>query len=240
MRNTSAIILTLTIILLISACSKKKRLEGTWFHEYSYFSPYENDSLTVVSFYENTGTTERYQLDKSDAHWTFFKYTVNEIDYSNISFISKDKYVYMIPDSLKEKAHIRDNFEFTRVSKDIKPHRILLSLYNNFFQEMSRMTLDTVFDGSIFCSLKLEEQEGETLAEMGNKIKYFFDKEMQSLPVSEETFKYDKVEGAVYDHYIWENLEVKVEIRVYPFDEANIPSDSSKRRLELRCWLNVK
>jgi len=222
------IIVVLLAIFLIISCSDNKKdiLIGTWYTESIEKDWYSEDSINCISFIEYTDTNN-YQLYKSsNGDWYFFRDdSMNSINQELIHFISDDKFEILLSDSVK-------NPVYNRIEKNIKPNQMIFDLFNNFFQYAqfwSNLRIDTLGDETIFYNIVLTGTKEKSILTIEHQIKYFFDKQMKSLPKEEKS-----------NIYIWEDLNTKILMECYFRFNKYDTIDDTMDELEVKIWQNVK
>jgi len=234
----------LLTIFLIIACSqnKKDKLLGTWYNSSveKNFSP--NDTVKrFIEYADNKENSTLYSTNGSD--WEYFKgiswYLGNV---RQIVFISKDKFEIHLPDSIKEFVGIKENPVYNRVEKNIKPNKMIYDLYNNFYAFGNSLSIDTLGDETIYYNYVLTETKDKSISTLEHQIKYFIDKQMNSLPKKEDLLKYDQLYKSLVNIYTWEDLNAKILMECYfkNKDTTDQFTFNDKDELEVKIWQNIK
>jgi hypothetical protein len=68
------------------------------------------------------------------------------------------------------------------------------------------------------------------------QVKYYFDKQMGSLPNKEKVSNYLSLERRIYNTYVWENLENVIELK----DTTDNFTNNDRDKVKVKIWQNVK
>jgi hypothetical protein len=239
----------LTLILFSCTENLKTRLIGTWYTESMDKDPYSGikgrkDSIKRVTYTQYKDSKEVYILYQSylDA-WVYFKSgNVDSIKPEQIRFITNDKFEYIIPDSIKKIIGIKHNPIHSRSNKEIKINPIISNLFENLYPIGESLEIDTLGDGTILYKYDLNETKEKTIYTLEHQVKYFIDKQMNTLPKEEETEKYSQWEKCMMSTYTWENLNTKILMECYfkMKDTTDKYTFNDKDVLQVKIWENVK
>lgn len=236
----------LMAILLLPSCSenKQKKLIGTWGTTTLKEDWYGKDSILCKEYLEFTKTGDVYYLGQpGNGKWDFsIKRKRDSLNYDIYKLISKNEFEIQLPEETKKFLGIKKNSIYTRISRDIKPNKLIFDFLNNFLEYGNSLSIDTLGGGTVMYQLDMEETKAKSTSELGNLVKYFFDKQIGSLPKEDKEGKYSIWEKAIVNIYTWENLETKLLMECY-FKNKDLTDEftyNDKDYIEIKIWHNVK
>jgi hypothetical protein len=234
----------LITVFFSASCSviKKDKLIGTW-GTVSTEKSTGSDSIKVHYFIEFPKDDGIYYLNQTvEGKWYFFiGYSLDSVHLETIKFISNDQFSIIFPDSVKKTMGISKNPEYCRVGKNIRPHKIILDLYNQVLPLGTTLDIDTLADKSIFYRCYLYGNREKSISARENEVKFYFDKEMKSLPKEEELNKYDSASGKIMNRYTWEYQSTKILLESYFNFRDTTGKDRSNDtdNLEVKIWQTI-
>lgn len=239
----------MTLILFSCTENKKSKLIGTWVSEEMDKDPYSGvsgrkDSIKRVTYTQYKDSKEVYTLYQDFFNgWVYFKSgNIDSIKTDQIHFITNDKFEVLMSDSIRKMIGIKDNPIHTRTKKEIRIDKIILNLFENFYPSGESLEIDTLGDGTILYKYDLNGTKDKTIYTLEHQVKYFIDKQMNTLPKEEETEKYSRWEKCLMNTYTWENLNNKILMECYfkIKDTTDNYSLNDIDKLEVKIWENVK
>lgn len=240
MKTSLKIFIAIVFVAFACKTDPNKKFVGNWYFEGLQYDYVTQDSLLNYRYLEFTDSNTVYFLtgikEFSDIYTDGYK-----IDWT---------YSYVRPDSLTEIfKFISDNTIelvspkqiFTRQSTSKRPNELFFNLLN-LMGSNTFMELDTLGDGTLWCTMNVPETDKANIIAIEKQVKYFMDKQLKSLPKEQEEGKFSQWQRKLGNVYKWEDLNHKVTMENY-FGFKDLEDEytfNDKDELEIKIWLNVK
>lgn len=239
-------LLFLFLIVFLFSCSenKQKKLIGTWGTTTLKSDWYGKDSILCKEFLEFTKDEDIYSLRQpGNGQWDFsIMRKKDSLNYDIYKFISNNEFEIQLPEETKKLMGIKKNSIYTRISRDIKPNKLIFDFLNNFLEYGNSLSIDTLGGETLWYEYELTETKDKTISTLEHQVKFFIDKQMKTLPKEEELEKYDQLYKSLVNIYTWEDLNTKILMECYfNFkDTTDQYTFNDKDQLKVRIWQNVK
>lgn len=230
------------IVLVASSCKidTHKRLVGNWYYEGLQYDIVSDDSLLNYRYLEFTDSSTVYfttgikrfnklYTDGYKIDWTYSYVRLDSLP-DIFNFISDNTIELTSPKQI-----------FTRLSISKRPNELFFNLLN-LVGPNNFISIDTMGDGTLFCSMDVAGNDKMNITAVEKQVKYFMDKQLGSLPQAEEEGKFSRWERTLFNEYKWEDLNHKVTMENY-FHFKDLEDEytfNDKDELEIKIWLNVK